>query len=208
MSARRDGGRARGKSVVDAVMLSTIDELTKFGFDGMSVERIATNAEVNKTSVYRRWPTREKLASAALERILVDVTASVPDTGSLRGDLLGLIAPVAGLLKTPLGLTVVRFTLAHATGSGARELVAQQLQQTSRPLLAIVARAKARGEWRHDADAGQLVFMLIGALLHRAMLEHEPITPRWLERLVDLAVEGARPRAVAERGPPRSDGTA
>lgn len=79
----------------------------------MSVERIATKADVNKTSVYRRWPTREKLASAALERILVDVSAAVPDTCSLRGDLLGLLAPVARLLESPLGLTVARFAIAR-----------------------------------------------------------------------------------------------
>ena len=195
MSARRDGGRARGKAVVDAVLLSTIDELTKFGFDGMNIERIATNAEVNKTSVYRRWPTREKLAGAALERILVDVTAAVPDTGSLRGDLLGVLGPVAALLHTPLGLTVARFALAHASPLVARELVGQKLQQTSLPLLAIVGRAEARGEWRQGADARQLVFMLVGALLHRALLEHAPMTARWLGDLVDLAVEGVRPRA-------------
>jgi len=196
MSGRRDAGRARGEPIVDAVILSAIDELTRYGFDGMSVERIAANANVNKTSVYRRWPTREKLASAALERILVDVSAAVPDTGSLRGDLLGLLAPVARLLKTSLGITVVRFAMAQATASGARELVARQLQQTSKPLLAVVARAQERGEWRDDADPGQLVFMLVGAVLHRALLEHGPITPRWLSRLVDLAVEGVRPRAV------------
>ena len=194
MSGRRDAGRPRGEPIVDTVIRSAIDELTKFGFDGMSVERIATKAKVNKTSIYRRWPTREKLASAALERILVDVAAGVPDTGSLRGDLLGLLAPVVRLLKTPLGLTIVRFALAQTTTSGAHELAARQLQQTSKPLLAVVERAKTRGEWRHDADAEQLVFMLVGALLHRALLEHAPLTPRWLRRLVDLAVEGVRPR--------------
>jgi len=107
----------------------------------MSVERIATKADVNKTSVYRRWPTREKLASAALERILVDVSAAVPDTGSLRGDLLGLLAPVARLLASPLGLTVARFAIAQATASGAHALVARQLQHTAKPLLAVVERA-------------------------------------------------------------------
>jgi hypothetical protein len=40
---------------------------------------------------------------------------------------------------------------------------------------------------------------LVGALLHRALLEHEPMTARWLEKLVDLAVEGVRPRPVIAR---------
>lgn len=138
---------------------------------------------MNKTSVYRRWPTREKLASAALERILVDVSAAVPDTGSLRGDLLGLLAPVARLLESPLGLTVARFAIAQATASGAHALVARQLQHTAKPLLAVVERAGARGEWRRDADAGQV----------------EGVRPRGVTGPVLNARGASRRRAAAPR---------
>ena len=191
---RRDAGRPRGEPIVDAVLAHTLEELSTFGIDGISVDRIAKKADVNKTSVYRRWPTREALASAALERVLVDVAARVPDTGSLRGDLLGLLAPVSELLTTDLGKTIVRAALAESTASSVGELVARQLEKTSRPHLLVVERARARKEWRRGVDPQQLVFMLIGACMHRALLEHEALTVKWLSDLVDLALVGTHPR--------------
>jgi len=191
---RRDAGRQRGEPIVHAVLQQTLAELSAFGLDGLSVGRVATKAKVNKTSVYRRWPTREALVCAALERVLVDVAAAVPDTGSLRGDLLGLLAPVSELLTSDVGKTVLRTALAESTASSIGELVARQLEQTSKPMLAVVERARARNEWRSGVDPRQLVFLLIGACMHRTLLEHETLTMKWLGEIFDLSLEGTYPR--------------
>ena len=191
---RRDAGRARGEPIVDAVLLHTLEELASAGLAGLSIERIAQKAEVNKTSVYRRWPTREALVSAALERMLGEVSSQIPDTGTLRGDLLGLLAPVCELLGSDLGKAVLRAAVTHSSASSVGELAAHQLENTSKPLRAVMARAKARGEWRAGADPRQVVFMLVGAVMHRALLEHAPLSRRWISKLIDLALEGVLPR--------------
>lgn len=59
--------------------------------------------------------------------------------------------------------------------------------------------ARERGEWRAGVSGEQLVFALVGAVIHRAMLEHGDLTKRWLRSLVDLVVFGVLPR---EPGPP------
>lgn len=192
---RRDAGRARGAPVVDAVLARTLEELAAHGLEGLSVARIAEGAQVNKTSVYRRWPTREALVAAALEGVLGSVSAQAPDTGSLRGDLLGLLAPVAALLEQPVGRAVLRAALAESSAGAVGALAARQLStHTSAPVRAMVARAKARGEWRGAVPGEQLTFVLVGALLHRALLEHRALSARWLASLVDLVLEGVRPR--------------
>lgn len=56
--ARRDAGRPRGRPVVDAVLDAVVAELAEHGPDGLSVERVARRAEVNRTTVYRRWSGR------------------------------------------------------------------------------------------------------------------------------------------------------
>ena len=76
--ARRDAGRARGAPIVEAVLTRTLEELAQAGLEGLSVERIARRAEVNKTSVYRRWPSRGELVAAALEQVLSGMTAHKP----------------------------------------------------------------------------------------------------------------------------------
>jgi AcrR family transcriptional regulator len=191
---RRDAGRARGEPIVEAVLMHTLEELATSGLAGLSVERIAQKAEVNKTSVYRRWPTREALVSAAMERMLGEVSARIPDTGSLRGDLLGLLAPVCELIGSDLGKAVLRAAVTEATGSSVKEIASRQIENTSQPLRAVMVRAQARGEWRPGADPQQLVFMLVGAVMHRALLEQAPLSRRWITGLVELALEGVRPR--------------
>src|SRR6266511_5046821 len=83
--ARRPGGRsARVRS--DAIA-ATLAELAERGYAALSLESIARRAGVHKTTLYRRWGTREELVlEAMLARAGEHI--SVPDTGSLRGDLL------------------------------------------------------------------------------------------------------------------------
>ena len=198
--ARRDAGRARGAPIAEAVLASTLAELATSGLEGLSVERIARQAEVNKTSIYRRWPTREALVAAALEGVLHSVASRVPDTGSLRGDLLGLLEPIVEFVGQATGRAVVRAALSDSSESSVAALTAERLsRQAADPMRALVARARERGEWRAGVSGEQLMFALVGAVIHRAMLEHGDLTKRWLGSLVDLVLFGVLPR---EPGPP------
>jgi AcrR family transcriptional regulator len=181
--------------------VEALKELAEAGLEGFSVERVARRASVNKTSVYRRWPTREALVAAALEGILGSVSAKVADTGSLRGDLLGLLAPLAEFMSEGTGRAVLRAALSEASASSVASVAARKLQQqATSPVHALVARARARGEWRGGVNGQQVVFVLVGALLHRAMLEHGPLTRRWLTSLVDLVLFGVAPRPAEHSG--------
>lgn len=192
---RRDAGRPRGAPIVEAVLAETLKELAESGLEGLSVHRIARRASVNKTSVYRRWATREALVAAALEGIVGSVASRVADTGSLRGDLLSLLAPVAGFLSGATGRAVLRAAVSESSASSVAALAARKLRQrAASPVVKLVARAKARGEWREGVRGERLVFVLVGALIHRAMLEHGSLDRRWLGSLVDLVLFGVVPR--------------
>jgi AcrR family transcriptional regulator len=192
--ARRDAGRPRGAPIAEAVLARTLEELAAVGLEGLSIERIAKAAEVNKTSIYRRWPTREALVAAALEGIAADVGSQLADTGSLRGDLLHLATQVAAHVSRPEGRALLRAAFAESAEESVAELAAQQLAGRGGPLRTLVVRARARGEWRSGVSGQQLVSMLVGAILHRVLLEHAAVSKRWLEGLVDLALLGALPR--------------
>lgn len=161
------------------------------GAAALSVERVARAAEVNKTSVYRRWPTREALVAAALARVLDRLALEFADTGSLRGDLVALAEAVAGLLASPAGRGLVRAVFAEGTAPAlASDARAGLEERTGGAALAMVARAVARGEWRAEVDPRVVLAALVGALLHRAVLEGEAPTRGWIEGLVELLVGG------------------
>lgn len=195
---RRDAGRPRGAPVIEAVLAQTLAELASHGLEGLSVDRIARRARVNKTSIYRRWPDRDRLVAAALEGIATEVAAVVPDTGSLSRDLLGLLQPLAQFFNQPLGAAVLSAVVAHQ-GTRVAALGADRIAQSGAVLQAVVTRAAARGEWRAGVDGRQVVFALVGAVIHRCLLERAPADPAWLEALVDLTVEGVRPRAAVSK---------
>lgn len=67
---------------MDSILEHTLADLSRAGLDGLSIDRIARAAAVNKTTIYRRWPTRDALVAAALGRILIDRSLIVPDTGT------------------------------------------------------------------------------------------------------------------------------
>ena len=190
---------------MEAVLSRTLEDLAVHGIEKLSVDRIARAAAVNKTSVYRRWPTREALVAAALERVLSDVTLKLEDTGTLRGDLLVLARSVAALLGQPVGRELARAAFADSLGPAIAALVARRLEsQAKGPAEAMVRRAIERGEWRADVPPQLLITTLVGAILHRALLEHVTPSRSWLTSLIDLVLMGVAPRPARSPRAPRA----
>jgi AcrR family transcriptional regulator len=177
---------------MDAVLSRTLAELVAHGIEGASVERIAQAAEVNKTSVYRRWPTKESLIAAALERVAADIEAKLEDCGSLRSDLLHLAEHVAALLESPLGRSLARAAMAETVGSELSSLASRRLDQPRDAVLALCSRARARQEWRDGVSPEAVLGMLVGALLHRALLERAPLTAEFSAELADVLARGLK----------------
>ncbi|MDT5107808.1 MAG: hypothetical protein QOI25_5321, partial [Mycobacterium sp.] len=118
-STRRTRGVQRGPrshQVVEKVRDATMAELARVGFPGLTVEGVAKAANVNRTTIYRRWPSKGALLLAVLEPGLERFDHD-PDTGSLGGDLLALMLIIAERMALPEGQAVYR-----AVGSTSEEL--------------------------------------------------------------------------------------
>lgn len=186
-----------------AILARTLEELAAHGIEGLSVDRIAQAAALNKTSVYRRYPTREQLVAAALEHVLDDLEVQAVDTGSLRGDLRALATAVSAFLHQPAGRALTRAALSSDVAPHLAALAARRLEQSAAgPAHALVTRAIERGEWRSDLDPIMFFGALTGALMHRVFLENSAVDEGWLDGLLVLLVGGARPpdAAAVERG--------
>ncbi|MEV4188745.1 TetR/AcrR family transcriptional regulator, partial [Streptosporangium canum] len=82
------------------IFRATLELLAGKGYDGLTVEGVAERSGVNKTTIYRWWPSKAALLAAAL--VEADLLAmEPPDTGSLRKDLEALVQGVAALLTRP-----------------------------------------------------------------------------------------------------------
>ena len=185
---RRPGGRST--RVRAAAIAATLDELAERGYAALSLERIARRAEVNPTSLYRRWGSRERLVlEAMLEQVAEHV--SVPDTGSLRDDLLELARTAAANATRPEVAAMARAVAAQAPHD-AELAAANQAFWAERLALdgAIIEHAIARREVEPATDPIQVIEAVIGPIHLRLLLTGQPIDDTFLERTVDTVVNG------------------
>ncbi|MGW3352364.1 TetR/AcrR family transcriptional regulator [Nonomuraea rubra] len=104
--------RRRGQELEQAILKAAQDELLESGYAGLTMERVARRAGTNKNALYRRWPNRAALGVAAYAGLAADRTV-IPDTGSLRGDVLALLRAANSHWSSPLG-EILRGLLAGA----------------------------------------------------------------------------------------------
>lgn len=120
--------------------------------------------------------------------------------GSLRKDLEQLAGQVTALLAAPMGRSLARVAFAEPSESEVAALATRQVQAPLGAALAIVERARARGEWRSDVSLEVVLAALIGALMHRALLERTPLTPEFVGQVVELVAAGAGQAAHGPKG--------
>ena len=182
-------GRPRDPELDERILDTALALLARDGYRRMSVDAVAAEAGVTKPTIYRRWPSKAELATAALTR-LQQSEASVAEDASTLERLIGVLSNFRKSLLRPNGPAMIGTILAEEKHTP--ELVALFRQRLvggrRRQLRAILDEARERGEIRDDADLDATVNMLVGSFY-----------ARYLAR-------GAVPRAGPERSSRRSGG--
>lgn len=154
------------------------------------MEAVAARSGVNKTTLYRWWPSKDALLAAALnDSDLLSFT--VPDTGTLREDLLAVAAGIRQLLTDEATAPIATAVLAAAPGRPqlatiGRAFFAGRLER-ERPMF---ERAVQRGELSGSADPAAIMDTLAGAIWFRVLLRGEAASPEYLRDIVDLVLSG------------------
>lgn len=155
---------------------------------GLSIEAVARRAQVHRATLYRRWGSREALILEAL-REQASENVPVPDTGSLREDLIRLATDAVrnAVANEPI-LRASISELAHNTA------VAEVTRQFWLERLAldgqIVRRAIERGEIPPGTDARTVIEGVLGPLHLRFLISGRPANRRTVIGTVELVVRG------------------
>lgn len=163
----------------------TLQLLSEHGYDGVTVDMVATTARASKATVYRRWPSKAELVLAAFSEGIGQV-AVPPDTGVLRDDLLRLGELICQQAHRHAG--TIRAVLVEVSRNPALNdaLQRQFLDQRKALLQHVLQQAIERGEvGREAAGDGELWDLLPGYLVYRSILAGRPPTERTVQALVD-----------------------
>lgn len=199
---RRSVGRPRSAESHQAILDAALELMAAEGIQGTSMEAIAAHAGVGKTTIYRRWPTKEALIVEAISELHVHM--HFVDTGHFRADLIATLSEMQHHIEShPLlkGLFLRVFGEAQARP----ELLQIFYERVFAPRIANVtgffSQAQARGELRPDLDPFFIASLMLGPLLHNlligALVPHPTPLQPLPERIVDAVLNGIGMQATA-----------
>ncbi|GAA2379373.1 TetR/AcrR family transcriptional regulator [Nonomuraea africana] len=167
---------------------ATLTLLARRGYESLTIEGVAELSGVNKTTIYRWWPSKPALLAAAL--VEADALAlDPPDTGSLRGDLEALVDGMIALLTRPPSSEIVVAALGAAVHHAELNIGGFFADRFAREQ-EIFDRARASGELAATADPMTIVDLLAGAVWVRAVFRGLPVEPGFARRAVSAVLDG------------------
>jgi AcrR family transcriptional regulator len=188
----RTRGRPRSEPARQAILAAAADLLLTRGLAAVSMDAVAARAGVSKATIYRWWPTKETLALDALYEQLSEPSPEPPDTGTLRGDLLALLLGwIERVGDRPFGRVIGALITEAATDPVFGKLYRERYVEPRRAQArTIFARAMGRDEIVVGTDVEAAIDLLYGALYHRLLHGHAPLTQEFVETVVGIVVAG------------------
>ena len=178
--------RRRGAALEEAILDAAWEQLLDRGTTEFTYEAVAGRAGTSRPVLYRRWPQREQLLKAAIRHGGSKVRRTVPDTGSLRGDMIALLFGMNRTADHFLALLDGHLEIMH---SGARMTPAElrDLYLADRPqrMRAVIDRAIERGEIDPDRASDLVLSVPADLVRERIMRTHQPISRTEVEAIVD-----------------------
>ncbi|MEU6273713.1 TetR/AcrR family transcriptional regulator [Streptomyces populi] len=197
--ARRGRPRSEGADV--RILDAALELLLERGYVQFSVDEVAAKAEVAKTTLYRRWPTKDHLIVALVARLQDAVP--VEYSGDVRADLTRYLGEiVAGLDRmrragrpataddTSAGL-VAEVAAAAARHGDVGAAVQEMFRRRNALVLNLLEQARDNGELRAEVDVDVLFDQLAGALYYRLLITGAVLDAAYVDRLLAGVLRGA-----------------
>lgn len=186
--SRPGAGRPRDSSIDERVLAVAATHLARSGYDAMSVVTVADEAGTTRQAVYRRWPSKADLATAAIASL---AEAGRPAaTGDPYEDLVAELRSFQRGVSRPDGVSMVGTMLNAGTDPELVRLYRERIVAPRRTALRrILERARVEGRIDEHADVATAVAMLTGSWYARA-LAGEAVPRSWARRTAILAWRG------------------
>lgn len=178
--------RRRGPALEEALLEAAWQEISERGYDEFTIDAVAARAGTSRAVLYRRWPGKQDLVLAALTRQVRKDFVEAPDTGSLRGDVIGLLRRAN---EARIGLATQIFTqlggFYRQTGRSLAELGELILGGPDTSLDAAIQRAVDRGEIRADRVTDRISRLPNDLFRYEVLFTLRPVSDETIEEIVD-----------------------
>ena len=180
--------RRRGPQLESALLDAAWNELVEVGFAGLTMESVAARAKTGIAVLYRRWANKDQLVFAAIERYGQAHPVEIPDTGSLRGDLLALLSGMSRARATFMAVAAAAGFSGLLASTGLTPAQAREKlfgDQRIRGDQIIYRRAHDRGEIDLGRIPSAVLTMPFDLVRHDLLMNLEPVKPARIASIVD-----------------------
>src|SRR5271169_567249 len=178
--SKRLPGRPRSEQARQAIFRSTLRLLRRTGFPELTIEAIAADANVGKTTVYRWWPNKGALVVDAFASSAED-KLHFPNTGSVFKDMSLQMGQFLRILRSPRGRIVAAML---GAGQSDPELLAAFRERFLRPrrqeAYKTLRRGIDRGELPRNLDLDLVLDILYGAIYMRFLIRHDELSESYV----------------------------
>lgn len=181
-------GRKRDDTLDARIIEAAIDVLAEVGFDSMTMDMVAASAKAGKATVYRRWSSKAELVKDALiwmSRNSVELNR-LPDTGTLRGDLLALMKPYSTeYSERKLNVLAKLGSFFSENRKLAEEATAGIFEPWTNVNRTLMKRAVERGEISAASDIEMACEVINAVTSYRTLTQNKPFNRNSYAILLD-----------------------
>jgi AcrR family transcriptional regulator len=180
--------RRRGPQLESALLDAAWDELVEVGFANLTMESVAERAQTGVAVLYRRWANKDQLVLAAIEHYGNAHPTEIPDTGTLRGDLLALLTSMSKARATFMAVAAAAGFSGLLTSTGLTPAQAREKilgDQRVRGDQIIYRRAHDRGEIDLERIPSAVLTMPFDLVRHDLLMNLGPVKPERITSIVD-----------------------
>ena len=181
------------------VLGAAIEVVGERGFSAASIEAIAEQSGVARSTIYRHWSNRTDLLLEAARARLGEVVQFT--SSDLRSDLISIATSLSASLTTePIGTIVASLVFEARRDPEIAELHRQFVAQRFALASEVIASAVERGELPESTDPSAMVVDLAAPIFFRGLALAAPTDPEWIESLVDRWIDAYRYREAPRTG--------
>jgi AcrR family transcriptional regulator len=195
-TGKRAPGRPRSEESRQSILHSTLKLLKQDGgFAELSIEAVAADANVGKTTVYRWWPTKAALVADAFSAS-ADEELRFPNTGSVQTDMSLQMRRVIRIFRSKRGKVVAALL---AGGQSDPELLEsfrdRFLWPRRRQAYQTLQRGIDRGELPADSDLDLILDSLYGPIYMRFLIRHDKLDESFADAICEHVLQGLKRRS-------------
>jgi AcrR family transcriptional regulator len=182
MKAERS--RRRGASLEVAILDAAWAELIDHGYAAMTLDSVAKRAGTSRPVLHRRWPSRTKLATAALARHLALNPSETPDLGSLRVETSLLLRQLSDRARPDLLRLVFDMSSDQTDPKSSLAGIRSEIGDDRR-IREILDRGVERGEVDPSRLTPRIVALPTDLARHEILMTREPLSDEIIRQIVE-----------------------